>query len=67
MYRGGKITLNAGGAIDTSNGELNSATYNGNGGEITLTARQDIKTARIDASSTARGNGGRLPSTLGER
>ena len=63
--QGGKITLNAGGAIDTSNGELNSATYNGNGGEITLTARQDIKTARINASSTARGNGGKITFNAG--
>lgn len=63
--RGGDIALNAGGSIDTTGSGLYSATYNGSGGDVTLTARQDIKTASIDASSSGRGNGGKITFNAG--
>ncbi|MBD2532911.1 filamentous hemagglutinin N-terminal domain-containing protein [Nostoc flagelliforme FACHB-838] len=66
---GGNITLRStGGGIDTSAGTLNSASYGaGIGGDITLTAQNDILTGNLYSSSSRFGKGGNitLSSTVG--
>ncbi|WP_017718435.1 CHAT domain-containing protein [Kamptonema formosum] len=50
--RGGDITLSSSaGGINTSAGKLDASSYNGNGGNITLTAQLDIVTGAISSAS----------------
>jgi filamentous hemagglutinin family protein len=59
--RGGNIALkSSGGAIDTSNGTLQSYADMGNGGSVTLTASGDIKTGSISSHSMGTGSGGNI-------
>ena len=61
--RGGHISLEAGGVIDTTEGELNSRGYYNKAGNITLTGDDDVITGNINSSmllENEHGNGGNI-------
>ncbi|MBW4495390.1 MAG: CHAT domain-containing protein [Oscillatoria princeps RMCB-10] len=58
---GGNIKLtSSAGAIDGAWGWLESSSYQGNGGSVTLTASGDIKTGDIESYSDGTGSGGNI-------
>ncbi|MBW4493447.1 MAG: CHAT domain-containing protein [Oscillatoria princeps RMCB-10] len=58
---GGNIALNSSaGGIDTALGRLDSSSFQGNGGSVTLTASGDIKTGDISSVSWGTGSGGNI-------
>ncbi|MEQ9621208.1 CHAT domain-containing protein [Coleofasciculus chthonoplastes] len=63
----GNITINSGGSIDVSSGEVSTFTNDGTAGDITLKAEGDIRTADVFATSFSGGDGGNvsLESTSG--
>ncbi|NEN88041.1 MAG: filamentous hemagglutinin N-terminal domain-containing protein, partial [Okeania sp. SIO3H1] len=58
--RGGNITINSGGEVDTTAGEIFSASFDGDGGNVGITSNGDIKTGYIDSRSDGSGNGGNI-------
>jgi filamentous hemagglutinin family protein len=68
---GGDITLNSGGAIDTTGGELNTSSESGDAGDVSLTAEGDIRTGDITSFGETGGDitldsGGAIDTTGGE-
>ncbi|MFB2834509.1 CHAT domain-containing protein [Floridanema evergladense] len=56
---GAKITFSSTtGGINTSAGDVDSSSDNGNGGAVNFTAKGDIVTANIDSASRSNGSGG---------
>ncbi|NEQ75446.1 MAG: CHAT domain-containing protein [Okeania sp. SIO2C9] len=58
--RGGNITINSGGEVDTTAGEIFSASFDGDGGNVTITSDRNLKTGYIDSRSDGSGNGGNI-------
>ncbi|NET27712.1 filamentous hemagglutinin N-terminal domain-containing protein, partial [Okeania sp. SIO1I7] len=58
--RGGNITINSGGEVDTTAGEIFSASFDGDGGNVGITSNGNIKTGYIDSRSEGSGNGGNI-------
>ncbi|NET40421.1 CHAT domain-containing protein [Okeania sp. SIO2B3] len=58
--RGGNITINSGGEVDATAGEIFSASFDGDGGNVTITSENDLKTGYIDSRSEGSGNGGNI-------
>ncbi|MEQ8999422.1 MAG: filamentous hemagglutinin N-terminal domain-containing protein [Coleofasciculus sp. B1-GNL1-01] len=54
----GDITINSGGSIDVSSGEVSTFTNDGTAGNITLEAEGDIRIADVFATSVNGGDGG---------
>ncbi|WP_155968958.1 CHAT domain-containing protein [Kamptonema formosum] len=58
---GGNITLNSSaGSIDSAWGWLESSSFQGNGGSVSLTASGDIKIGEIESHSYGTGSGGNI-------
>lgn len=64
---GGKITLDSDNTIDTRNGILNSGSFANDGGDIMLTAVNDIQTGTIQSITSGTGKSGAISikSTMG--
>ncbi|MDY7005092.1 MAG: filamentous hemagglutinin N-terminal domain-containing protein, partial [Cyanobacteriota bacterium] len=58
--RGGNVTINSGGETDTTGGNIFSASFDSDGGNISITSQGDIKTGYIDSRSDGSGNGGNI-------
>lgn len=58
--RGGNITINSGGEVDATAGEIFSASFDGDGGNVSITSNGNIKTGYIDSRSDGSGNGGNI-------
>ncbi|NEP91066.1 MAG: CHAT domain-containing protein [Okeania sp. SIO2C2] len=58
--RGGNITINSGGEVETTAGEIFSASFDGDGGNVGIISNGNIKTGYIDSRSDGSGNGGNI-------
>ncbi|MEB3343763.1 CHAT domain-containing protein [Okeania sp.] len=58
--KGGDITINSGGKVNTTAGAIFSASLQGNGGDVTITSDNNLTTGYIDSRSNGGGNGGNI-------